>query len=51
MQLDPEDYVPEEINGEIEAMFTGRELLLSTIKEKCYHNEIKTIIENNKKDE
>ena len=55
--VDPEDYetdnVKKEFNqkdGEVKAEFSGRELLLSSIEEKCYHNVIKEIIETNKKD-
>ena len=55
--VDPEDYetdnVKKEFNqkdGEVKAEFSGRELLLSSIEEKCYHNVIMEIIETNKKD-
>ena len=51
--LDPEDFITDNVRkseGEVNAEFTGRELLLSSIEEKCFHNVIKEIIETNKKD-
>ena len=53
---DPEDFefdnVDKNDNDEaIAADWTGRELLLSSIEEKCFHQVIKEIIETNKKDQ
>ena len=52
---DPEDFESDNVdkndNDEaIAADWTGRELLLSSIEEKCFHQVIKEIIETNKKD-
>lgn len=55
--VDPEDYETDNVkknfndnDGEVKAEFSGRELLLSSIEEKCFHMVIKEIIETNKKD-
>jgi len=48
---DPEDYITDNSkteedsrDGDVFAEFTGRELLLSSIEEKCFHQAIKNII-------
>ena len=48
---DPEDYELDDqpvraFTGNLKTDFTGRELLLSSITEKCYHEQIKRVIEN-----
>ena len=50
--MDPEDYETDNHpdidlrqNGETKADFTGRELLISSLREKCYHYEVKKLIE------
>lgn len=50
--LDPEDYNLGENRPKknVLADFTGRELLISSLQEKCYHNELKQIIANNRHD-
>ena len=52
--LDPEDYAVEEagtkINHDTLAEFTGRELLLSSLHEKCFHDSLKDLIERGKQD-
>ena len=57
--LDPEDFTTDNIDknnpgqnsdGDVIADFSGRELLLSSIEEKCFHRVIKNIIETNKHD-
>ena len=49
--LDPEDYDEMQSSSEgAMADFTGRELLISSLYEKCYHSELKRIIANSKSD-
>ena len=55
--LDPEDYETDNVRGDnssydadVKAEFTGRELLLSSIEEKCFHQVIKEIIAEDKHD-
>ena len=53
---DPEDFESDNVDKNdkdeaIAADWTGRELLLSSIEEKCFHQVIKEIIETNKKDQ
>lgn len=50
--LDPEDFeaFPKERLGQGVADFTGKEILESSLYEKCYHNEVKKVIESGGKD-
>ena len=55
--IDPEDYEMDNqpkgdnlVDSSTIADFTGRELLLSSLHEKCYHQELKSIIARGKED-
>ena len=52
---DPEDFEmdnrpKQSINSDVQAEFTGRELLLASLHERCYHREIFSIIANGQQD-
>ena len=55
--IDPEDYEMDNqpkgdqlVDSDTIADFTGRELLISSLHEKCYHQELKSIIARGKED-
>ena len=43
--IDPEDFVDASVTKNVVAKFSGRELLRASLLEKCYHIEIKALIE------
>lgn len=48
--LDPEDFNSDYQEGTAKTDFTGRELLIASLQEKCYHRELAEIIELGGKD-
>ena len=48
--LDPEDQNSGYQGDDVQADFTGRELLISSLYEKCYHMALSDIISKGKKD-
>ena len=50
-QSDPEDYgAYNNIDGNISGDFSGRQLLMSSIAEKCYHEQVKKLISQDSED-